>query len=90
MQSCVLLDMRQLLKSTVAVSTFVRFLASVNANVLNELVIAAETLQTLLTLVGLYLAAHSTPRRWRTVALNVARMLHLHRTFMHENLRRKD
>lgn len=57
-----------------------------DANVLNELVIAAEALQALLTLMWLYVATDSATRCRRSIALNVARMLHLHRTLVHENL----
>lgn len=57
-----------------------------DSNVLNELVIAAEALQALLTLMWLYVATDSATRCRRSIALNVARMLHLHRTLVHENL----
>lgn len=90
MQSCVLLNVRQLLESSIAVCALVGFLSCMNSDMLNELMIAAEALQTLLTLVGFNLATHSTTGSRRSVALNVARMLHLHRTFMHENLRMEE
>lgn len=86
MQSGVLLDMRQLLESPVAVSAFIWFFTRVYANVLNELMIAAETLQTLLTLVRFNFAAHSTVLRWWPVALNIAGVHGVHSAFVHENL----
>ena len=81
-----LLDVRQLLEASVTISTFVRLLACVHTNVLNQLMIAAEAFQTLLTLMGLYLTTHSTSWCWWSIALYVASVLHLHCTFMHENL----
>lgn len=82
-----LLDVRELFEAAIAVSTFIWLFAGVNTNVLNELMIAAEALQALLTLMGFYVATHAAARRWWTaVALDVARMLHLHCTLMHENL----
>lgn len=95
MQSGVLLHVRQLLESSLAVRAFVRFLAGVHANVLHQLMVAAETLQALLTLVWLDFGAHCGGRRtessnW-THAVASARPLyvagvHLHGTFVHENL----
>lgn len=85
-----LLNVRQLLESSIAVSAFVRFLSGVHANVLDQLVIAAEAFETLLALVWFDVAANAaTGCRW-TVTLDVARMLHLHSALVHENLRKKD
>jgi hypothetical protein len=75
-----------LLEASIAVRALVGLLAGVHANVLNKLVIAAEALQTLLALVRLDLSAHAAARPWRPIALDVARMLHLHRALVHENL----
>lgn len=88
-QPCVLLNVRQLLEAAIAVRAFVGLLASVYANVLNELMIAAEALQALLALVRLDFTAHSAAGRWRSISLYVAGMLHLHCALMHENLRKE-
>lgn len=75
MQSRVLLHVRQLLEAAIAVGTFVRFLAGVHSNVLHQLMVAAETLQTLLALVRLHVrrtanaaAARRTTERRRQSA----------------------
>lgn len=59
MQSRMLLDVRQLLEAPVTVGTFVRFLSGVHPNVLHQLVVAAEALQTLLALMRLHLGSAS-------------------------------
>lgn len=96
MQSGVLLYVRQLLESALTVRAFVRFLAGVHANVLHQLMVAAETLQALLTLVRLDFGAHCGSCRAQPTdgahAVATARPLyvagvHLHGTFVHENLR---
>lgn len=68
MQSRVLLHVRQLLEAAIAVGTFVRFLAGVHSNVLHQLMVAAETLQTLLALVRLHVrrAANAAAARRTT------------------------
>lgn len=50
-QSSVLLDVAELFESALAVGTLVRLLAGVDANVLDQLVVGAERLETLLALV---------------------------------------
>lgn len=69
-----LLDVAELLEAPVAVRAPVRFFAGVHADVLDELVIGRERLETLLALVRLRLAP-----------VRVSRM-HLHRRLGHENL----
>lgn len=51
MQSGVLLDVAELFEPALAVGTLVRLLAGVDANVLDQLVVGAERLETLLALV---------------------------------------
>lgn len=51
MQPRVLLDVRQLLELAITVGTFVGLLAGVDADVLDQLVVGGEALQTLLALV---------------------------------------
>lgn len=73
-KSSVLLDVAELLESAVAVRAAVRLFTCVHADVLHELVIGRERLETLLALVRLRLAP-----------VGVAGV-HLHRRFGHENL----
>lgn len=63
MQSCVLLNMWQLLESSITVGTLVRFFAGMNANVLHQLMIGREALQTLLTLMWFDFATSTHDRR---------------------------
>lgn len=58
MQPGVLLDVRQLLELAITVGTFVGLLAGVDPDVLHQLVVGGEALQTLLALVRFVL------RRW--------------------------
>lgn len=72
-----LLHVRELLEASVAVRTFVGLLARVYANVLRQLMIGGERLETLLALMGLELAA-----------VHFARVV-LHSRLVHENLETK-
>jgi hypothetical protein len=74
-----LLHMAKLLEATVAVGTLVGFLPRVNADVLDQLMVGRERLETLLALVGLHLAAMGD---------NGFPSMHLHRRFVHEDLYR--
>jgi len=56
-QARVLLDVRQLLKSTITVGTLVWLLSSVYPDVLHELVVTGKALHTLLALVRLGIRA---------------------------------
>ena len=69
-----LLDVTELLEPSVAVGASVGFLSRVHTDVLHQLMIGRERLETLLTLVWLRLAAVRVPR------------VHLHRRLGHENL----
>ena len=75
MESRVLLDVRELFEPAVTVRTFVGLLSGVDSNMLHQLMVGAERLETLLTLVRLHL---------RPVGVSV---VHLHRGLVHENLR---
>lgn len=55
----VLLDVRQLFESPITIRTFVRLLTRVNSDVLHQLVVAREGLETLLTLMRLHLGSAS-------------------------------
>lgn len=57
MQSSVLLDVTELFKPSITVGTFVWLLASVDPNMLHQLMVAAERFQALLTLVRLDFAS---------------------------------
>jgi hypothetical protein len=76
-QSGVLLHMAQLLEAPVTVRTFVGFLSCMNADVLDQLVVGREGLETLLALVWLHLA---------TMGHDGFPSMHLHRRFVHEDL----
>lgn len=67
-QSRVLLHVRQLLETPIAIGTFVWFLAGVHPNVLHQLMIAAETLQALLALVRLHVRTANAAERRRQSA----------------------
>jgi hypothetical protein len=71
--------MAKLLEATVAVGTLVGFLPRVNTDVLDQLMVGRERLETLLALVGLHLAAMGD---------NGFPSMHLHRRFVHEDLYR--
>lgn len=77
MQPCMLLHMTELFEPPVTVGALIRLLPSMDPNVLDELVVRAEGLQTLLALVGLHLAPQ-TPLEFSRV--------HLHCVLVHENL----
>lgn len=77
MESGVLLDVTQLLEPSVAVGALVWLFASVDPDVLDQLVVAAERLEALLALVRLDLAA----------AGELAGV-HLHRRLVHEDLKK--
>jgi hypothetical protein len=70
---------------SILLTALVRLLARVHPNVLYQLVITAEALQALLALVRLHLAIRAG-LIGAAVALNIARMLHLYCTLVHENL----
>ena len=73
-ESRVLLDVAELLEAAVAVGAAVGLLAGVDADVLHQLVVRRERLETLLALVRLRVAAVRVPH------------VHLHRRFRHKNL----
>lgn len=99
MQPRVLLDMGELLKSTITVGAFVGLFAGVDAYVLHELVVAGKALHALLALVGLGLrpwccaAAHasgSADRAMHSQAYAGNLLLDLlHGAFVHEKLQEK-
>jgi len=91
----VLLDMRQLLKSTITVGALVRLLSSVHPDMLHELVVTGKALHALLALVRLGIRAR------RDIAAQVSCAGHavgskadsgnlllylLHRAFVHKKL----
>lgn len=92
MQSGVLLHVAELLEPALAVGTLVRFLAGVHAYVLDQLVVGAERLETLLALVRF---AHLQAAAAQRTAANAAGPpevpgLHLHgRRLLHEYLQHK-
>lgn len=92
MQSGVLLDVAELLEAALAVGTLVRFLAGVHAYVLDQLVVGAERLETLLTLVWFAHLQTAAAQRTAADAAGPAKVpgLDLHgRRLLHENLRHK-
>lgn len=62
-QAGVLLYVTELLEPAIAIAAFVRFLAGVDPDVLDELVVAGERLEALLALVRLYLVPGDHPAR---------------------------
>jgi hypothetical protein len=72
-----LLHMAKLLEATVAVRAFVRLLSRVHADVLDQLMVGRERLETLLALVRFHLAAMGD---------DGFPSVHLHRRFVHEDL----
>lgn len=74
-----LLHVAKLLEATVAVRTLVGLLSRVNTDVLDQLVVGRERLETLLALVGFHLAAMGD---------NGFPSMHLHCRFVHEDLYR--
>jgi hypothetical protein len=76
-ESGVLLHVTKLLEAPVAIRAFVGFLSRVNADVLDQLVVGRERLETLLALVWLHLAAMGD---------DGFPSMHLHRRFVHEDL----
>lgn len=79
MQSRVLLYVAQLFESSVAIGTFVGFFAGVHPDMLHQLVVAAERLEALLTLMRLHLRS----------SCKLAN-LHLHSRLVHEDLQREE
>lgn len=73
-----LLHVAQLFEASLAVGTLVRFLARVHADVLHQLMVAAEGLETLLTLVRLV-----------DLGCSALELPHLHRALVHEDLRQE-
>jgi hypothetical protein len=74
MESCVLLDVTELLETSIAIGATIRFFTRVDADVLHQLVVGRKRFETLLTLVRL---------RFTPVGVTG---VHLHRRFGHENL----
>ena len=74
MQAGVLLHVAELLEAPVAVGALVGLLSGVDADVLHQLVVGGERLETLLALVRLHLAAVHLTR------------VQLHRRLVHEDL----
>lgn len=92
MQSGVLLDVAELLEAALAVGTLVRFLAGVHAYVLDQLVVGAERLETLLALVRFAHLQTAAAQRTSADAAGPAKVpgLDLHgRRLLHEYLRHK-
>jgi hypothetical protein len=88
MQSGVLLDVRELLEAAIAVAALVGLLACVHPDVLHQLVVGAERLEALLTLVRLDLGpcARHEGARAAPGRLNRLPRVHLHRRLVHEDL----
>lgn len=80
MQPGVLLYMTKLLEATVTIGTFVRFLAGMDPDMLDQLVVAAERFQALLTLMGFHFGPAS----------QFSTDVHLHRRFVHEDLQQEE
>ncbi|KAG8322522.1 hypothetical protein J6590_020222 [Homalodisca vitripennis] len=80
MEACMLLHVAELLEASLAVRALVGLLARVDSDVLNQLVIAAEGLEALLTLVRL-VHLRSSPLELASVEL--------HRRLVHEDLRQE-
>ena len=74
MEASVLLDVAELLEAAIAIGAAVRFFARVHSDVLDQLVVGRERLETLLALVRLRFAPVGVPG------------VHLHRRLGHENL----
>lgn len=88
-KSGVLLDVAELFEPSLAVGTLVRFLAGMDANVLDQLVVGAERLETLLTLVRFAHFQAAAAQRTAADAAGPAEVasLHLHgRRLLHEYL----
>jgi hypothetical protein len=87
-QSGVLLDVRELLEAAVAVAALVGLLAGVHPDVLHQLVVGAERLEALLTLVRLDLGPGARHERPRAAPGRLHRLprVHLHRRLVHEDL----
>lgn len=87
-QSGVLLDVRELLEAAVAVAALVRLLAGVHPDVLHQLVVGAERLEALLTLVRLDLGPRARHEGARAAPGRLHRLprVHLHRRLVHEDL----
>lgn len=89
MEPGVLLDMAELLEAALAVRTLVRFLAGVHAYVLDQLMVGAERLEALLTLVRFAYLQAATAQRTAADAAGSAEVagLHLHSgRLLHEYL----
>jgi hypothetical protein len=78
-ESGVLLHVAELLEAPVTIRTLVGFLSRVNTDVLDQLMVGRERLETLLALVWLHFAAMGD---------DGFPSMHLHRRFVHEDLHR--
>lgn len=87
-ESGVLLDVRELLEATVAVAALVGFLAGVHPDVLHQLVVGAERLEALLTLVRLDLGPGARHEGAPAAPGSLHRLprVHLHCRLVHEDL----
>ena len=70
-----LLDVTELLETSIAIRATIRFFARVDADVLHQLMVGRKRFQTLLALVRLRFTPVGIPG------------VHLHRRFRHENLK---
>lgn len=89
MESSVLLHVAELFEPALAVGTLVRLLTSVHTDVLHQLVVGAERLETLLALVRFAHLQAAAAQRAAADAAGSAEVagLHLHgRRLLHENL----